>query len=866
MDSATELFIATLFGADRTTHPIEFRACPNERGTAGARSVYTRDAGVITLHIKRTDRPGMGGFFGVCTRRIGISKGDRTNVVELPAWWIDIDCLKLGLDKLAVLAALASCPMPPSIIVDSGAGLHCYWLAREAIIVALDDDGIGLGDAAEIEDRNIAVLKQLAGVFAGDVAVCDLARIMRLPGTHNSKAATLEAHGGEPVLVRLLECDSQRTYELGDMEEWLELQRPLVERPAAPGATADATPVNPFTAYAAAVGYKPPIDVESMLAAMRYEGSGDSSIHQTQLKVSASLVGRGEDDETVLAILLAATAAAAGAQAGFWNWRREERNIRQMIAGARVKFPDARPKAAASPPPPPPASPPPSGGSGSASNGDNVVNLKTVREAKAKPEKETKPKGVSAIEQAGRMVIKRWQAEIGPLLVTGGTLWTYDAGLWQPIEGMLMQRLRTWVQVAILFLKEDPRQVMKSNVLSYITDDAELLRETVEWDRHGLVICRNGALDPVKGTMHPHAPEHYATRALPVDYHATDAAPGFLRFLDESFADLAADERQQTVDMLMEFFGSALMRGKTREMTKALFLVGKTRSGKTQLLTVLRALVGGHSCGMRATALGERFGLQPLIGSSGWLADDAIGQNEQLDPEMFKIVVTGEPLSVARKNTTNWEGRLDIPVCLTANHLPHVRDDSDAVYNRSLVAHMNVARPVETSSRRPIGEILVETELPGILALAVAGYRRLAERGHYGPQPAAMARANMSFKNDNQPFQTFMAECIETAPGRMVDRRDIVASFLGWWRDEFANDKPLSARALWPAVRVAFPQLGDRKGNEARFATGIKLTSDGLLRVRQYRDNHFGTDDSSGRTGEQINRWVDENDAGSPRF
>lgn len=866
MDSATELFIGTLFGSDRTTHPIEFRACPNERGATGVRSVYTRDAGVITLHIKRTDKPGMGGFFGVCTRRVGISKGDRTNLAELPCLWGDIDCQKLGLDKLAVLAALASCPMPPSIIVDSGAGLHVYWLLREALIVALDDDGISLGDAAEIEDRVIAVLRQLAGVFAGDLVVCELARIMRLPGTHNSKVATLEANAGQPALVRLLECDSQRTYELGDMEEWLELQRPLVERPvaAAPEGGAAATP-NPFTAYAAAVGYKPPIDVESMLAAMHYEGGGDTSIHQTQLKVSASLVSRGETDETVLAILMAATAKAAGAQAGFWNWRREEKIIRQMIAGARVKFPDAKPKAASSPPPP--ASPPASGGSGSSTNnGDNVVNLKTVREAKAKPEKETKPKAVSAIEQAGRMVIKRWQAEIGPLLATEGALWTYGAGIWQPIEGMLMQRLRTWVQVAILFLREDPRQVMKSNVLSYITDDAELLRETVEWDRHGLIICRNGALDPVKGTMQPHAPEHYATRALPVDYRATDEAPGFLHFLDESFTDLAPDERQQTIDMLLEFFGSALMRGKTREMTKALFLVGKTRSGKTQLLTVLRALVGGRPCGMRASALGGNFGLQPLIGASGWLADDAISQNEQLDPEMFKVVVTGEATSIARKNTTNFEGALDIPVVLTSNHLPHVRDDSDAVYNRALIARMNVERPEETSSRRPIGEIIIETELGGVLALAVAGYQRLFARGRYAPQPASMARANQSFKNDNQPFQTFMAECIENASGRMVDRRDIVASFLGWWRDEFANDKPLSARALWPAVRVAFPALGDRKSNDARFATGIKLTSDGLLRVQQYRNAHYGSDDSSGRSGEQINRWVDETDAGSPRF
>jgi P4 family phage/plasmid primase-like protien len=859
MEPSTELFIATLFGADRTVHAIEFRSCPDARDSKPARAVFTRDARVIDLHLKRTDRDGMAVYVGICTRRLGISKGDRANAMECPALWADIDLAKLGLDSSQVLAALASCPMPPSIIVHSGGGLHAYWLLKEAACVELGQD-----DAQETEDRLVAVLRQLAGVFAGDLAVCELARILRLPGTHNSKPSVVAANGGVPAVVRLIECDSQRTYELDDMEEWLSYQRPLVERPAAAAAPSNSANPNPYSAYAAAAGYHPPIDVAAMLAAMRYQGDGDASVHQTQLKVSAALVARGEDEETVLAVLLAATEAAVGPQGQFWNWKREERAIRQMIAGARAKYGDAKPKAK-SPPPPRDDSPRPGAGDGSTPQADsgNVVSLSDARAAKAKPVKEPKPKTPSVIEQVGQIVIARWQNEVGPLLVTPDQLWTYQAGWWQPIELELMQRLRSWIQGAILHLKEEPRLQMKANVLAYISDHTELHRASVPWDASGLIICRNGALDPMTGVLHAHSPDHYATRGLDLEYRPDATAPIFRQFLAESFADLDPAERDATIDTLMEFFGAALVRGKTREMTKALFIVGKTRSGKTQLLMVLRALVGGRASGIRAAMLGERFGLQPLVGASGWLADDAISQNEQIDPEMFKVVVTGEPTSIARKNTTNWEGSLDIPVALTANHLPRVKDDSDAVYNRSLVARMENERPVETSAPRPIGEIIVKQELAGVLALAVEGYRRLRSRGHYAPPPG-MLKANADFRNDNQPVLLFLKECFTAEAHFMVDRRDVMAAFQAWWRDEFADDRLLSARAFWPAMRSVFPAIEDHKSHGSRYVTGIKLTEDGIERVRQYQENHYGTDNSSGRRGDDLNRIIPTKQ--EPRF
>src|SRR4030095_14629121 len=94
----------------------------------------------------------------------------------------------------------------------SGYGIHAYWLLREALDIRLDLPG-----AAELEAGILAALKQLAGVVCGDVAVCDLARIMRLPATHNTKR-------GELVPCAVLPPASEARwprYEYSEILDWL---------------------------------------------------------------------------------------------------------------------------------------------------------------------------------------------------------------------------------------------------------------------------------------------------------------------------------------------------------------------------------------------------------------------------------------------------------------------------------------------------------------------------------------------------------------------------------------------------------------------------------------------------------------------
>jgi len=87
---------------------------------------------------------------------------------------------------------------------------------------------------------------------------------------------------------------------------------------------------NPYERIGREIGYVPPMDVEKRLDDMMYMGGSDSSIHLTQVSVSASMLEAGEDVETIVATLMHATRRAAGDYGKRWNWKVEERNIRKM--------------------------------------------------------------------------------------------------------------------------------------------------------------------------------------------------------------------------------------------------------------------------------------------------------------------------------------------------------------------------------------------------------------------------------------------------------------------------------------------------------------------------------------------------------
>jgi P4 family phage/plasmid primase-like protien len=667
---------------------------------------------------------------------------------------------------------------------------------------------------------------------------------MRLPGTVNSK------HGDVRV-VKVERLEADRRYDFDELEEaiaeWAPGRLTAKETPvkALKASRKGATPApaeggsNPFLKVAEEQGWKPPLDVEQALASMTYPGN----VHDTQIRVAASLAKAGVDRADAVLTILDATKAVVGT-AG-WDWNAEEKAIGAAYDSAVAKFdiPEIRPitsNAAVSHETP--ESPVTVTVKGAAIGAENVVQF--AQKDRAKQRKPAQKAELQAAFLVTDGLIETMRRDGQDIMLAEGGIWIYQGGFWRAMSPADEQRLRTIVQQGF----EDLGEAAKGNTLTLawkrLTEHPKLYKAKVPWSAGGLIVCRNGVLAVDVGRFGPHLPENYATRCIGANFDLAATCPRFEALLFNMLGD------QERVALVQEWLGAALsIRSLSREERRALIMVGPSRTGKTELARIFRLLLGSPIATPSVAEVSDdrdKFALSSLYGAVAWIRDDAINEGDKLNPQRFKTIVTGEPTDVGLKHRdTVRDYCFEIPVCLTCNGLPKAVDASDAIYNRSLILKMTnvideeaaamVRREEGVPRGQSIGTAIFEEEGAGILNWALVGLARLRARGYF-EIPASVRDAIAQFKDDNNPVGTWASEAMEADPWSKVARHDLVRSYNGWQLEQ-EGDRAVGRGGAWllPKIRNLIKGLGDLKTHSGtRFITGVKLTAVGLATWESY--------------------------------
>jgi putative DNA primase/helicase len=169
--------------------------------------ICTRDLKAIESFIGKYDLKERenGIYFAAATLKPGAESRQSNNCHQFPSIFADIDDKNHDLSRAAVLQRLQQVESPPTLIVDSGHGLQAHWLLSEP-----SDDA----------DRIVAARKKIQELTASD-AVHDAPRIMRLPGTHNSKC-------GDWLEAKIVSHHPERRYSLEALQDWLDRQRVII--------------------------------------------------------------------------------------------------------------------------------------------------------------------------------------------------------------------------------------------------------------------------------------------------------------------------------------------------------------------------------------------------------------------------------------------------------------------------------------------------------------------------------------------------------------------------------------------------------------------------------------------------------------
>jgi len=150
--------------------------------------------------LARYNSEGFNIHFGPAIRKE--EKGNKESVYEVSVLPVDID-LHEGESKQTLEQQLDNrikeTGLTPSVIVDSGNGIHLYFKLRKNIKIFTDDD-IQLVEGAS---------RWLAEMFGGD-NICDISRVMRLPGFNNNKDPQ------SPKKCTVMKFNKDALYDLSD--------------------------------------------------------------------------------------------------------------------------------------------------------------------------------------------------------------------------------------------------------------------------------------------------------------------------------------------------------------------------------------------------------------------------------------------------------------------------------------------------------------------------------------------------------------------------------------------------------------------------------------------------------------------------
>jgi hypothetical protein len=188
-------FVRAMVGC-APAHFIETRII---RGDEVRRGHFAPNDHALIDHLREANRPRCNIYFGVAPRTTA-GKGDRQHCAGLNCLYCDID-FKLTPEDIARDVLRNFC-LPPSAIVETGGGIHGYWLLSDFL------------KFPEHFEQARSLLRRLCITLGADIAAAEPVRILRFPGTSNFKY-------DPPRPVRIAAFNLALKYAVADFEDLL---------------------------------------------------------------------------------------------------------------------------------------------------------------------------------------------------------------------------------------------------------------------------------------------------------------------------------------------------------------------------------------------------------------------------------------------------------------------------------------------------------------------------------------------------------------------------------------------------------------------------------------------------------------------
>ena len=255
------------------------------------------------------------------------------------------------------------------------------------------------------------------------------------------------------------------------------------------------------------------------------------------------------------------------------------------------------------------------------------------------------------------------------IIKIGGKLYIYRDGIYESGD--------EYIEAAMIEHIPNLTQSKRNEVLSYLK--LLVTKESGIADAN-LIAFKNGVLNIADDTFSEFSPEYIITNKIPHNYNP-NAKSELLDGVMRKFS--CGDEN--VYKLLYQAIGYCFYR--RNELRKSFFLLGEKRNGKSTFLDMVQTLLGEENvANLDLCEIGHEFKTAELTGRLANIGDD-INDEYISNTSIFKKVVSGDVITVAKKGKDPYKLRSFAKFFFSANSLPRLGKgkDSSAVLDRLVI-------------------------------------------------------------------------------------------------------------------------------------------------------------------------------------
>lgn len=311
-----------------------------------------------------------------------------------------------------------------------------------------------------------------------------------------------------------------------------------------------------------------------------------------------------------------------------------------------------------------------------------------------------------------------------------------------------------YIEAAMIEHIPNLSQSKRKEVLSYLN---LLVKKESSIADASLIAFENGVLDAISGEFTDFSPEFIITNKIPHNY-VEDA---YSELLDKTMKKLACQD-ENVEKLLYQAVGYTFYR--RNELRKSFFLLGEKRNGKSTFLDMINTLLGEENVSnLDLCEIGHEFKTAELTGRLANIGDD-INDEYISNTSIFKKVVSGDVITVAKKGQHPYKLRSVAKFFFSANSLPRLGrgKDSSAVMDRLVVIPFEAKFSKQDDDYDPFIKYKLRGEdvMEALIAKSIPALRDVLADNEFITCDK-VTQSLKEFEKSNDPILEFFDELVE---------------------------------------------------------------------------------------------------------